>query len=91
MNYTILFLCFIAAVSACVHDDGNGQPLCNGKTTLVGNQYRNNWDPTAYWLCESLNKPVLVRCPTATLYFVVKDTCVTSGVWRWTLPCKPDV
>lgn len=91
MKYAILFVCFIATVSACVPDYGDGKPLCNDVTSFVGNRYRNHYDPNLYWHCASLNNPVSVKCPTDTpLYYVVKDACVTSGVWRWSPSCKPD-
>uniref|UniRef100_A0A336LYR8 CSON004546 protein n=1 Tax=Culicoides sonorensis TaxID=179676 RepID=A0A336LYR8_CULSO len=91
MKYAIAFVCLIVAVNACVPDDTDGRPLCNDETTLVGQNYRNNFDPNLYWNCASLNNAVSVKCPTeAPLYYVVQDKCVTSGVWRWTPPCKPD-
>lgn len=91
MKYAILLVCLVAAVSACVPDHGDGKPLCNGVTTHVGQRYRNNWDPLLYWHCESLNHAVSMKCPTESpMYYVVKDACVTSGVWRWTPTCKPD-
>lgn len=91
MKFAALLLCFIVAASACVHDDGNGKPLCNGVTSHVGSNYRNNVDPNSYWHCASENTPVSMKCPTEKpMYYVVKDACVTSGVWRWTPPCKPD-
>lgn len=90
MKYAILLACFLATAYACVHDDSDGKPLCNGVTTIVGNNYRNHFDVTRYWHCESLNNAVSVRCPDSLLYYQVQDKCVTSGVWRWTPPCKPD-
>jgi hypothetical protein len=72
----------------CYYDHGNGQPLCNAEE--MNRPWRNNWDNTRYWVCESLNTPaVAVICDTNTLFYEAALACVDVPLWQWTPPCNP--
>lgn len=52
--------------------------------------YRNNWDPTAYWVCTVQNQPAAAfRCPTSFGFLESAGTCVPFDTWEWTPPCVP--
>ncbi|XP_037948907.1 uncharacterized protein LOC119680255 [Teleopsis dalmanni] len=71
------------------YTDYDGEPGCQ---TLeeVNKMYRNYWDPTAYWKCESQGKVASRgRCPTSELFMDTKGKCVHYAEWHWTEPTIP--
>ena len=93
MFFALFALAFAAVIAADCNPNSNGKPDC--ATEKAGN-YRNFWDPTAYWVCDgSGSEAVAVRCETnhgvsATMYDSVNDKCVNWADWEWTPPC-PEV
>ncbi|XP_062550038.1 uncharacterized protein LOC134214729 [Armigeres subalbatus] len=90
MKTIIVFLALVAlALGQCVRDDSNGQPACNA-VELAQGLWRNNWDPTAYWQCTTLNTPATPqRCPTEGMFDSATLTCIRWDQWVWTETCKP--
>jgi hypothetical protein len=74
--------------NGCDYNHGNGRPACTAEE--MGRNWRNNWDPTRYWVCESLNAPATeVVCDTALGFSDAAQTCVEWTEWKWTFPCNP--
>jgi hypothetical protein len=72
----------------CEYDYGNGQPLCIQEE--MDRLWRNNWDPTRFWQCVTLNTPaVMVICPTNTGFMESAQQCVSWSEWEWTFTCNP--
>ncbi|XP_059623006.1 gamete and mating-type specific protein A-like [Phlebotomus argentipes] len=68
-----------------------GRPHCKSAAEF-GRRWRNNWDPTSFWLCVKLNEPAkLVKCEDTdeggSAYY--NGECVDWDDWCWTPPCKP--
>uniref|UniRef100_A0A182JSX1 DEP domain-containing protein n=1 Tax=Anopheles christyi TaxID=43041 RepID=A0A182JSX1_9DIPT len=84
-----LFVALVLGQNGCVRDDSDGQPLCNAEE-LTARLWRNNWDPTAYWECETANTPATYRrCPTEGMFNGATRTCINWFDWEWTPTCKP--
>jgi hypothetical protein len=74
--------------SECEYDHGNGQPLCIQEE--MDRLWRNNWDPTRFWQCVTLNTPAtMVICPTDSGFLESAQQCVSWSEWEWTFPCNP--
>jgi hypothetical protein len=72
----------------CEYNHGNGRPLCIQEE--MNRRWRNNWDNTRYWKCETLNMPAIqVICEVNTLFFEIAQECVDIPIWEWTPPCNP--
>lgn len=87
-----LSLCVLLVVSCGLARayNGNGQPGCKTQAELEIGVFRNDWDPTAYWKCESLNKAGSeVRCPTDTAFMDSLKNCVSWDEWEWETPVAP--
>ncbi|XP_034669473.1 uncharacterized protein LOC117902301 [Drosophila subobscura] len=89
--FLLLALTLVVAVSYAASDcnpDGNGKPDCTGN---VGKKFRNFWDPTRYWLCETAGEPSVVLCENEaqdpTGYDPVTQACVDWALWQWYAPC----
>lgn len=86
--FLILFALF-ALASACTRTDTDGRPECNA-AQMAQIYYRNNWDPTAFWVCQTLNTPAQgFRCPNPQGFMRSLGTCVDFSVWEWEEPCLP--
>uniref|UniRef100_A0A182P130 DEP domain-containing protein n=1 Tax=Anopheles epiroticus TaxID=199890 RepID=A0A182P130_9DIPT len=84
-----LFVALAYGQNGCVRDDSDGQPLCNAEE-MTARLWRNNWDPTAYWECETANTPATYRrCPTEGMFNGATRTCINWFDWEWTPTCKP--
>ncbi|XP_035787091.1 uncharacterized protein LOC118464110 [Anopheles albimanus] len=89
MLLVVMFLALASAQNGCVRDDTDGQPLCNAAETTQ-RLWRNNWDPTAYWECETSGTPATYRrCPTEGMFDSTTRTCINWFDWEWTPTCKP--
>ncbi|XP_065074827.1 uncharacterized protein LOC135698678 [Ochlerotatus camptorhynchus] len=87
--FAFLALLSIALAQNCVRDDSNGQPQCNAEE-MTQRFWRNNWDPTAYWDCETANTPATARrCPTEGMFDSATLTCINWSEWVWTETCMP--
>lgn len=75
---------------SCSWNNGPGQPACKTDEELKVKLYRNNWDPSSFWQCETLNKPAeYKRCPDEFLYNSELKQCVVWSTWKWTEECDP--
>jgi hypothetical protein len=83
-----LFACIFAVAFAqdCEYDNGNGMPACNADE--AGLLWRNNWDPTRFWSCESGSAEVVI-CDAETGFSQAAQACVSWAEWEWTPPCNP--
>lgn len=87
MKLLIFVICFIVATAAtCIPDHGNGRPSC-GSERSIGKSHRNNWDPTAYWLCQGKNQVIGLRCNPGLLFCAEAGKCVAAHEWNWTPTC----
>lgn len=84
--FSSAFFIALFALFALVAANGNGRPACQTIAEL-GRDFRNHWDPTAFWRCEQLNQPaVAYRCEAEyghTRGFMTDHGCVTWTVWNW--------
>ncbi|XP_043656184.1 uncharacterized protein LOC122622078 [Drosophila teissieri] len=70
--------------------DGDGQPGCKTQAELDIAVFRNNWDATSYWKCETLNKPAIeIKCPSDTGFMDSLKNCVNWEEWEWEKPVEP--
>ncbi|XP_017119883.1 uncharacterized protein LOC108141166 [Drosophila elegans] len=70
--------------------NGDGQPGCKTQAELDIAVFRNDWDPTSYWKCESLNKPAIeMKCPSETGFMDSLKNCVSWEEWEWEKPVAP--
>lgn len=70
--------------------DGDGQPGCKSQEELDIAVFRDNWDATSYWKCETLNEPALkVRCPSEMGFMDSLKDCVNWEDWKWEKPAPP--
>ncbi|XP_055588265.1 uncharacterized protein LOC129740588 [Uranotaenia lowii] len=87
--FLVLFVATLAAGQGCVRDDSNGQPACNA-AEVAQRFWRNNWDPTAFWECETAGVDATARrCPTEGMFDSATGTCINWADWVWTPTCKP--
>lgn len=87
LSAIILIALLVAAVSANIH--GNGRPGCQTQEELTVRDWRNLWDPTRFWRCETINVPaVVVRCEDVAgvshLWSEAVRACVHESQWVWT-------
>lgn len=97
-HQVIIALMVIAAVAHATHFDG--QPGCKTQKEVDQRNWRNNWDPTCFWRCESLNADSKrVTCSEETglegyLFDSTTNTCVSAENWNWSEarapPSEPD-
>jgi hypothetical protein len=72
----------------CEYDHGNGRPACISEET--DRLWRNNWDPTRFWVCLSEGAAAEeMICETGTGFLDAAQTCVDWSEWKFTLPCNP--
>ncbi|EDW11833.1 uncharacterized protein LOC6576401 [Drosophila mojavensis] len=87
MKAALILLClalFVVAIYADCDPNGNGLPNCSGTSTT---RYRNNWDPTRYWVCEG-NTPTVVKCDIGLGYDPVTSECIPWSQWQWYPVCS---
>ncbi|XP_017845391.1 uncharacterized protein LOC108601926 [Drosophila busckii] len=84
-------LCFvILAASMANAYDGDGQPGCKTQEELDIGVFRDNWDPSSYWKCETMDEPATkVRCPTESGFMDSLKDCVNWEEWQWEKPVAP--
>lgn len=71
------------------YDHTDGQPYCK----QAGLTYRNNWDPTKFWVCAQSNSNAIMRsCPHDTPAFQGSiKKCVTWAEYKWETPVNPEL
>ncbi|XP_017081740.1 uncharacterized protein LOC108115009 [Drosophila eugracilis] len=70
--------------------NGDGQPGCKTQDELDIAVFRNNWDSTSYWKCETLNKPAIeIKCPDEMGFMDSLKNCVSWDEWEWEKPVAP--
>ncbi|XP_018785622.1 PREDICTED: uncharacterized protein LOC108966924 [Bactrocera latifrons] len=85
-----LMLLLVLTAPAAFAMLGNGQPNCTTQEEIDIRIFRNNWDPTSYWICEELNEPaILGRCPEQMAYLDSVKDCVSWDDWQWEQPADP--
>jgi hypothetical protein len=87
--FALIAIC-IGSIAAqeCEYNHGNGRPACVAAD--MGRLWRNNWDPTRYWVCSTENTPAeSVSCETGTGFYEPSQGCIDWNVWQWTFPCDP--
>jgi hypothetical protein len=73
---------------SCYYDHGNGRPLCIAQE--LNRPWRNLWDNTRYWVCQTLNTPAVeMVCGVNSLFLESAGTCVAVSSWKWTVKCNP--
>lgn len=88
--FSVLLILLAVIAVALAFSDGNGQPGCQFDEELLVKDYRNNWDPTRFWRCETLNvNAVAVTCHEVVgewgyLFDQTTRTCIPSAQWVWT-------
>ncbi|EDV92619.1 uncharacterized protein LOC6563637 [Drosophila grimshawi] len=83
-------LVLLAATSLANAYEGDGQPACRSQEELDVAIYRDSWDPTAFWKCESLNEPASkLRCPAEMGFLDSVKECVPWEEWSWEKPKAP--
>lgn len=71
------------------YDHTDGQPFCKS----IGLTYRNNWDPTKFWICTQENaNGVAKSCPPETpAYQGSLRKCVQWKDYKWETPENPEL
>lgn len=88
----VIVLALIALTSAQNFPDGNGQPGCKTQNEVDLRDWRNFWDPTRFWRCDTLGvNAVEVTCYEATgnwgyAFDEKTRTCILYQDWKWTFP-----
>ncbi|XP_055851951.1 uncharacterized protein LOC129916166 [Episyrphus balteatus] len=84
----VLIVAFVASAFA-VYSHTDGKPDCTAKNVATGS-FRNNYDPTRYWVCEKVGEsPTSVPCPQETGFLDSKKSCVGWDQWVWEEPYDP--
>lgn len=94
---TVLALALLVLVAIVAGADDldhtNGQPGCRTQAELNQRFYRNNWDPTSYWVCDTLNERArAVRCEVVEgrpQGYMDGVGCVEWQYWAWYSPVAP--
>ncbi|XP_055923663.1 uncharacterized protein LOC129954048 isoform X1 [Eupeodes corollae] len=87
----VLVVAFVALFSsaAAVYSHTDGKPECTATNVKTGS-FRNNFDPTRYWVCEKVGESaVTVVCPQETGFLDSKKACVGWDQWVWEEPYDP--
>lgn len=92
LAFTAFLLCALAALALANNPDelyhGNGRPGCASQMEVNTREWRNTWDPNAFWVCETLGVPARAdRCHVQG--FMTGRGCVDWGVWQWERPVAP--
>lgn len=83
MQASLVLLLFLTVTTALVMY-GDGQPNCTTQEEIDIHIFRNNWDPTSYWICEELNElAILGRCHEQMAYLDSVKDCVSWDDWHW--------
>uniref|UniRef100_A0A7G3AGB6 Putative conserved secreted protein n=1 Tax=Lutzomyia longipalpis TaxID=7200 RepID=A0A7G3AGB6_LUTLO len=96
-TFTVFLLCALVAfaVAQDENDHTNGQPGCQTQEEVTRRYWRNNWDPTRFWVCDTLNQPAhAVTCEEHTgevslAWLDSAQACVSWSQWEWTPPRAP--
>ena len=72
-------------------DGHNGRPNCETDYEQ-SRPWRNNFDPTRFWVCDQKNSPAIEAPCRSTFMFL--DTveflgCVENAKWHWVAPYDP--
>ncbi|XP_055703423.1 uncharacterized protein LOC129801949 [Phlebotomus papatasi] len=95
-----LLLCALVVLAVAVDDESlrdhtNGQPGCRTQEELDRRFWRNNFDPTRFWECTTLNQAAsAVTCEEHTgqvglAWFDERQECVDWSEWQHTMPVAP--
>ncbi|KAH8417770.1 hypothetical protein KR222_005686 [Zaprionus bogoriensis] len=83
-------LVLLAVCSLANAYEGDGQPGCKTAEELDIAVFRDNWDPTSYWKCSTLNEPAArLRCPNEMGFVDSVKDCVSWDDWKWEKPVAP--
>lgn len=78
------------ASAACVHSHDDGRPGCLTIEEVDTRNYRNNWDPTRYFVCDDLGVTARVeKCPNSYGFQTSANKCVSFEDWVYETPCIP--
>ena len=73
--------------------NGNGRPGCQTTEEMTVRDWRNNWDPTAFWRCEVQGQAAThMRCEEVhgtQLGFMSGRGCVPWDQWVWEPTSNP--
>ncbi|XP_055923665.1 uncharacterized protein LOC129954048 isoform X3 [Eupeodes corollae] len=87
----VLVAAFVALFSsaAALYSNTNGEPKCTASNVQIG-IFRNNFDPTRYWLCDSVGAAAKeVGCPNESGFLDSQKKCVSWTDWVWEQPNDP--
>lgn len=66
---------------------GNGEPTCTA--AFLGKKYSNPWDPTIYWICNTVGKATVGSCQGTFQGWSAKTkACVDWTAWEWFPACS---
>ncbi|GAB0099608.1 Chitin binding domain [Sergentomyia squamirostris] len=89
-------LCALVALSVArstrevPNDHTNGQPGCKTPEEVETRVWRNNWDPTRYWVCEVQGQAAAeALCPPEQGFLTEVRGCVPWADWEWVQPVAP--
>lgn len=95
-SVAVVLFAVLAVVAANAVYNGDGQPGCQTPEELSPNPlWRNNWDQTAYWRCETLGvNAVAERCDNVwgvarQAFHPIRRECVAQEEWEWAAPVAP--
>lgn len=88
----VLFALFaVVAAGGLYH--GNGRPGCQTDEEMNTRDWRNTWDPVAFWRCQTRNvDAVRIRCEEEherPMGFMTGRGCVEWSAWDWVEPVAP--
>lgn len=69
------------------YNGGDGRPGCQNEFEYQ-RLWRNNWDPTRYWMCEN-GEAIPYGCAMDHFFYESRQDCVPRSEWRWTEPYDP--
>ncbi|GAB0099610.1 hypothetical protein DMENIID0001_154970 [Sergentomyia squamirostris] len=76
-------------------DHTNGQPGCRTAEEVATRVWRNNWDPTRFWVCETQGQAAVVElCPQvpglgSLAFMTSRGECVPWSEWDHEFPLAP--
>ncbi|XP_055376308.1 uncharacterized protein LOC129608672 [Condylostylus longicornis] len=88
--YLIVLAVIINTAYSLYTHGHNGRPNCITRIELEQRNWRNNFDPTRYWICSKERVPATeAKCPDQQFFIGTKNKCVPISEWVWTPPVDP--